>query len=646
MRCAGRRVRTRAPVGVNEEVPVEALAIVVVGVLAVVGVRAVAGRVGMAAPLLLVLVGVAVSLVPAMPEVTVDAEWILAGVLPPLLYSAAVGTPTMNLRRDLRTISGLSVLLVVATTAVVGLAATWLVPGIGLAAGLALGAIISPTDAVATAIVRGSRVSPRLTAILEGESLLNDASALVVLRAAIAAMAVTVTLADVVGDFVRAVLVAVAVGWLVGRANLVVRRHLRPAAAGVAVSLVVPWAAYLASERFGGSGLVAAVVAGLVTGLGSPRYLRAQDRVTERAVWSTLELVLEGGVFLVMGLELAGLVADVRAARGSVTGAIVVALAAGAIVLAVRALFVWPVVVAQRRRARRVPQVRERLDAISDSLEERVAHGEVVRAGGPGAGRPVPAARQGRDPRRSGDPQRFAERVRARTEQMRSTIRRRQNDLDYLTAEPMGWRHGAVLVWAGMRGAVTLAAAQSLPAGTPQRSFLVLVAFVVAAGTLLVQGGTLGWVVRRLGLQRAPDDPAERADAEAVHAELVLAVRDRLSDPGLVRPDGTPYSAAVLSRAFSRGPVARPGEARSEEEVVPGEESVPDVPASDELGSDDRRSQVRAEYADLRADLLDTQRSALLAMRSEGRHTSSALDAALRVLDAEQIGLDLRRPPR
>src|SRR5690242_3213738 len=257
--------------------PMDLLIVVVLGVLAVVGVNALAPRIGVAAPLLLVLLGVVVGYLQVTGTVEISSEVILGGVLPPLLYSAAVSMPTMEFRRDFRIISGLSVLLVFGSAIAVGLLVSQLLPGIGLPLAIALGAIVSPTDAVATAIVRKAGVSARIVTVLEGESLLNDASALVLLRSAVAAVGVTIIWRHVLTDFVFAVVVAVLIGLVVGRLNLVVRARLRQATSSVAVSLVVPFVAYLPAEHLGASGLVAAVTAGLVTGHGAPRYLRPED---------------------------------------------------------------------------------------------------------------------------------------------------------------------------------------------------------------------------------------------------------------------------------------------------------------------------------------------------------------------------------
>ncbi len=200
--------------------------VAIVGVVAVVAVTALAPRLGVAAPLLLVTMGLATSLLPFVDRVTVPPEWILGGVLPPLLYSAAVNTPTMEFRRDFRLISLFSVVLVAVSAVTIGLLATWLVPGLPLGIGIALGAIVSPTDAVATSIVRQAGVAPRLVTVLDGESMLNDASALVLLRSAVAAVGVSVSLWEVALSFVWAVAAAVGIGYVVGRVNLAVRSRI------------------------------------------------------------------------------------------------------------------------------------------------------------------------------------------------------------------------------------------------------------------------------------------------------------------------------------------------------------------------------------------------------------------------------------
>jgi NhaP-type Na+/H+ or K+/H+ antiporter len=577
----------------------------VLGVVAIVAVSSLAPRVGVAAPLVLVLLGVGVSFLPFVPAIEVDHEWILGVVLPPLLYSSAVGMPTMDFRRDFRIISGLSVVLVVVSAVVVGFVVSWLVPGVGLAAGIALGAIVSPTDAVATSIVRRAGVSPRIVTVLEGESMLNDASALVLLRAAIAALATSVALIDVAGRFVWSVVVAAAIGFAVGKLNLLVRSWIGQPAASVAISFVVPFVAYLPAEWAGASGLVAAVVAGLVSGYGAARRLSAEDRITERIVWSTVELLLESAVFLLMGLQLFGLVEGLAAEGESLLGALALGGIAALLVIALRTAFVGPSVWSLARRARRNPAVRERLT----DAQERLAHGDL----------------RGPPRRAAADPAEQARRTETRMRRIGTVLTQRIADIDYLTAERFGWREGVVLVWAGMRGAVTLAAAQSLPPDTPHRSLLVVAAFAVAAGTLLVQGGTLPWVVRRLRLGER-DDGADAGEHAALRQELVRSAVAELERSDLRRPDGSRYSAASLARIRELGLLPR----RDEDEE--GDDRPSPVAVAEELRS-------------LRLALIIAERAALLRIRDVGTYRSSVLDDALVQLDAAEIGIRLRERP-
>ncbi|WP_235559514.1 cation:proton antiporter domain-containing protein, partial [Microbacterium sp. Leaf351] len=190
----------------------EGLWFVVAGVIVVAVVTAFGRRHNVAGPIILVAIGLLCSLLPFIPDLPrVDPEWILVGVLPPLLYSSAVALPAIEFRRDIRPIAGLSVLLVVLSSVALGVVFTWVIPGLSLPLGIALGAILSPTDAVATSVVKRLGIAPRVTTILAGESLLNDATALVILRTAIAAIAGGFSLGEAMISFVWAVLGAVIV---------------------------------------------------------------------------------------------------------------------------------------------------------------------------------------------------------------------------------------------------------------------------------------------------------------------------------------------------------------------------------------------------------------------------------------------------
>ena len=605
-----------------------------VAVLAIVAVTALAPRARVAAPLILVALGIAMSFLPQVPTVEIEPEWILAGVLPPLLYSSAVSLPTMEFRRDFTAIGALSVLLVLLSAVLLGVLFTHLIPGIPLSIGIALGAIVSPTDAVATRIVKRLNASPRVVTVLEGESLLNDASALVLLRSAIAATATAVSMWSIAGSFIWAVVGAVGIGFVVGMLGLAVRARVGNAALSTAVSFVVPFLAYLPAERLDASGLVAVVVTGLVTGNGAAKYLRPQDRFAEESNWRTVELLLEGGLFLLMGLELYGLVEEVHAEHGSVGRAAAVATVAVIAVLAIRALFLWPVLEAQQRRAERGRAVRGQIADLSDRLDRRLD--EVAESGETELilePRPWAQERDGVVPMDEpdhlvGGPVRRAVLGDGptvvpveRANRWQEILRRRTADIDYITAEPLGWREGALLVWAGMRGAVTVAASQTLPVDTPQRSFLVLVAFAVAGGTLLVQGGTLPWAVRRLGLIGSSGRAEE--DLTGVRAELNEAAAELLDHEGLRRRDGDSFDPAVVARV--RQDVLRERTSQDEDELAPAD--------------------AFRQYRELRLRAIAAQRQALLAARSSGVYSSEALGHALDVLDAEQISVEMRRGP-
>ncbi|MEJ5913479.1 cation:proton antiporter [Pseudokineococcus sp. 1T1Z-3] len=526
--------------------------------LAVAAAAAVGPRLGVPAPLILVLLGVGVSVLPGVPAVTLSPEIVLVGVLPPLLYSASASMPAMHLRREVGAVSALSVVLVVVSALALGGLLTLLVPGLEYGWAVALGAVVSPTDAVATAVVKRAPVSQRVSALLEGEGLLNDASALVLLRAAIASAAATVSLWDVLGQFAWAVLVAVVVGIAVGHLSLSLRRRVGDPTVTTLLSFVVPFAAALPTEALGGSGLVAAVAAGLVVGRRGPRLLSPQQRRSDEESWATLSLVLEGGIFLLMGLEIAGIVAD---AGG--TGVAVRALGTAAVTLVaallVRAAVVAPLLGLLHLRGHRGQLVRGRVEEMRRQLEEG-----------------LPLTPPGRHRRRWRDAPDVRERLSRRIQVLLA-------DIDYLTASPLGPREGAVVVWAGMRGAVTVAAAQTLPTGSdgPQeRSLLVLVAFAVAALSLLVQGGSLGLLVR--WLRPGTDDPAAVA---AERREVVQLARD---------------SADAVAATEGQTP------------------------------REHRVAQLRAA------------REALLDARDLGVYDADVLTAVLAVVDAEQISLDLR----
>ena len=520
----------------------EFLIIGVLGLVVVASTAALEPRMRLAAPLVLVLLGIVVSLIPAVPAIEIDPELIIAGILPPLLYASAASMPAMEFRRDFGAIGGLSVVLVVVTSLLLGVFFMLVLPDLGFWWGVALGAIVSPTDAVATSIARRAGLSGRTATVLEGEGLLNDATALVLLRTAVAGSAATIGFGQIVGTFAYSVIVASVLGLIVGRVNVWVRSRIEDSTANTVLSIAVPFLASIPAELLGASGIVAAVVAGLITGQTSARHLPPSHRLSDNQVWSAIALVFEGAVFLILGLELRSILDGASDDGADLLLAVAAALGALLIVVVIRAGYVAPLLYLLHRRAQRGDRMRGHLEAFQGRLDDVQA--------------PV-----------------------GRIERMRTRTRRVLADIDYLAGAPMGVREGIVLVWAGTRGAVTVAAAQTLPADAPHRELMILVAFIVALVSLLAQGGTIGLVVRRA----APAQP----DPEAVEAE-----RAQLLD---------------IMREAAAG------------------------------------AEGDADTTEGRITVLNAQRRALLAVRDDGTISSEELSHALAGLDAAQITVEMRR---
>ncbi|WP_350276324.1 sodium:proton antiporter [Kribbella sp. HUAS MG21] len=439
-----------------------------------------ARRTGVAAPLLLVALGIGASYLPGTPTIHIEPEIILAGVLPPLLYTSAVKLPVLDVRRNFGLISWLSVVMVILSALAIGGVVHALFPNISFALATALGAVVSPTDAVAaTAIGHRLGLPPRLMTVLEGESLVNDASALVVLRTAVAALAVTAhfSLGHTVLDFAWAVVGAVLAGAIVGWLTVVLRQRLDDPVLNTTISFAVPFLAYFPAEEVHASGVLAVVVAGLLTGaLGNKRF-SARDRQTQSTTWTTISFILESGVFLAMGYQLPELVDDARAETtlGEITALVLLVVA---LLIALRFLgLAWPFL-RSRRGPGRHEQVRAQLDQFEehlDALEPSGARGE------------------------------------NRLAWARRRLARGRADADFEEREPITGRGLLVLAWAGMRGVVTVAAVQTIPAGTPHRATVVLAAFVVALITLVLFGISLPAVIARMRFR--PESTEDRRDS-------------------------------------------------------------------------------------------------------------------------------------
>jgi CPA1 family monovalent cation:H+ antiporter len=512
----------------------------IVALVAVVTALAVAARrLGLSEPLVLTVAGVAGSYLPFVPVVTLTPDLVLFGLLPPLLYTAAIRTSLVDFKANRRAIGLLSVGLVAFTAFAVGTAAWFLLP-IPFAAAVALGAVVAPPDAVATtAVARRIGMPRRLVTILEGESLLNDAAALVLLHTAVAAALGSVSVFHIAGKFLWAAGGGVAVGVIVALALGAMRRHIRDPVLDTTLSFLAPFVAYLPAEAAKASGVVAVVTAGLILGHRAPVVQSAASRIAERTNWRTVEFTLQNSVFLLIGLQVRVIVEDAwnsGLGHGHIIGACVGILAT---VVIVRPIWVFPGTYLPRR----IRAIRE--------------------------------------------------------------------------AEPAPpWQNVVVVSWAGMRGVVTLAAVFVLPLKTPYRPVLVLAALVVVGGTLLLQGTSLPWLVKRLRL---------RGPSRIEDALQEAGLMQQVTDAGLraLEAEAGPDTPQEVLQSL-RVRVAQQTNA-AWERLGPGE--------ADLLTPSEH-------YRRLRLLMLEAERTELLAVRDSGVLDHEVLQAVLGVLDLEESMID------
>ncbi len=503
--------------------------------MAVLLVTAAARKLAWSAPLCLIAVGVVASYVPGVPEYELDPEVVLLGLLPPLLYATAIRTSLIDFRRNRGPILLLSVGLVFFTAVAVGVVAWLVIPGLSLAAGIAIGAVVAPPDAVAaTAVARKIGMPRKLTRLLEGESLFNDAAALVALRTAIAAMAGSVSILQAGGDFLLAAGGGAVIGVAVGALAAMIRTRLEDPVTDTALSLAVPFIAYLSAEAIHGSGVIAVVIAGLILGHKAPSMLSGRSRLASRLNWQTIQFLLENMVFLLIGLQVRRIMTEVGESGLSALQLAVICAATLGATIVTRVLWMAGIGISRRLFRRHV----------------------------------------------------------------------------------WPWRYSAVVAWAGMRGVVTLAAAFVLPPETPQRAVLVLVAFVVVAGTLVLHGTTLPVLVRRLKLP--PPDPAEDALQEAaVLNNMTQVALEKLEE---IRTPDDPEDIVERIRSRLRH--------RSDS-------------AWEQLGKQSSLAETPSDaYRRLRLELLEVERDQFLKARDSGMADDDVLRRILERLDIEESMLD------
>ncbi|WGD37309.1 cation:proton antiporter [Lysinibacter sp. HNR] len=565
--------------------------IILIAVTLMIGAALFSRRTGIATPLILLTIGIGISFIPSVPTIEIDPEWILAGVLPPLLYAAAVNVPVLDFRRNFKAITGLSVTLVIVNAIVTGLLLHWIMPQINLALAIALGAVISPTDAVAaTSIGKRLGLPSRLVTLLEGESLVNDATALVLLRSSIAAIGGTVSLWSVAGDFVFSAAAAILIGLIVGWITITIRSRLNDPVLTTTVSFMVPFLAYIPAEHIGASGVLSVVVAGLVTGHRGTKVLAANDRISEHTNWNTVQFILEHGVFLLMGLELRGLITDLDHSQGQLGNALLVGLILTVLVTLLRFVFVIPQMTLLRRDEQKRLNDADRLNEMEERLKKY-------------------------------EPQ--SERLKKQKTRAQRGVAQRSAHLSFIENQGLTWKGSVILSWSGMRGVVTLAAAQSLPAATPYRSFLIVVAFTVAVLTLVGLGGSLPFVIRKMRIQ-GDDVDAHRLETLSLLKEINEAALAILDEPAKLLIEDKPVDPGVVERLRKQ----------YQKRAI----------LSQMTGPSTERLNVATQTFILQRRMLEAARDELLDARAIGGYSSRAIKQAQELFDMEEYRLNKIHP--
>ena len=607
--------------------------IALLGMLIIVASQFIAPKVGVASPLILLGVGLAIGFLPQVGAIEIAPHIILEIVLPPLLFSAAVRMPTMDFRREMQAVAMLAIPLVFISSFAIGFLINWMVPQISLAWGVALGAVLSPTDAVAVSIAKRSGVSHRIITVLEGEGLFNDATSLVLLAAAMNAGLASdndaLNPALLTGRVLVALGIAIVVGLIVGEVGVRIRSIIKDSSTDTVFSFAMPFIASIPAEHVGGSGLVAAVVAGLVVSGRRAGMISAQNRRFSQQNWSTMTLMLESGIFLAMGLQAFGIIEDADGDGGGLARAAVIAVIAGSLIMVIRALFIAFMLTwldhRRKHRKRRYHAEAERLEA----FEHRMAQACVVDS-------EVLASRNLSEEQWLRTMNLWRRRLRIRERQ--HAVRR--SDIDYFENEPLGPREGSVIVWAGMRGAITLAAAQTISSDAPMRSFLLTIALFIASGALVIQGLSLPWLIRLIKPKMASADISEE-EREELRQVMSSALVDTALAQAIKEVDAQTLLSAGVSRTLSR--LGNVVDLQTSPSLGASSESFPDTDGENEATpvemseEEVERSFTREQIRELALEAIHAQRDALLQARDEGIFSSAALEGALARLDNEEI---------
>ncbi|OZF05432.1 Na+/H+ antiporter [Rhodococcoides fascians] len=530
-------------------------------VIAAVAVAGFAKRFDLQVPLVLVAVGSVASFVPGVPQLTLSPELILGVVLPPLLYSAALDFSFVSFRKNLGHILRLGIVMVIVTAVAVGYFANWLVPELTLGAALVLGAVVAPPDAVAAiAVGRKLGLPSRMMAILTGESLVNDAAALTLFTLAVASVTGKKIEIDSPVLFFA---YEIAGGVIVGYVLARIVRFVRSRIRDSSLETVLGLVLPFTAYLAAEEIHASGVLAVVTAGFVLGRVtadVAVPTRIQERQVWPLMDLLLEAFVFAYMGLQLKSVIQEVQRDGLPVHHIFAYALLVLLVVIVVRPA--WIFVNTSRRSV------------------------------------------------------------------VRKLLRRKASE----TSDALGltWRQNLVLSWAGMRGVVTLAAASGVPLATvagdpfPGRAVIQAVAFVVAVGTLVIQGLTLPMLIRRLDVADA--DEQRRTDEQAALARSISrsAAEQYLSEAAVNGIAGA--SRESVEHVLER--VRRSVRAR--------------LDADETEDHEERIAAAGALFDTLRRNVLVAQRAALVHARDEGELDDEVLRTVLDGLDVEEAAAEAR----
>ncbi|MFJ3227611.1 Na+/H+ antiporter [Streptomyces sp. NPDC086783] len=505
-------------------------------------------RFGLPAPVLMTLLGIVLALLDFVPNVDIPPDLILPALLPPLLYAAVRRTSWRQFAANKRPIFLLAVALVFVTTVVVAVVAGAIVPGLPVAAAVALGALVAPPDPVAATAVAGQLGLPRrLVSILEGEGLFNDVTAIVLYHVAIAAaVSGTFSLPGAALDFLLSAVVALVIGVALGWGANKLMDLLGDPTLQIGLTLLVPYASYVLAEELHGSGVLAVLTTALFLAEYSTDADDVMTRLAGHTFWDVVDTLVTGVAFGLIGLELHNAIRTAEGHWGEMLGW------AGTVVLVVvlvRLAWLLPATwLTQRLHAKR----------------------------------------------------------------------------DYDEDIPTSWRETVVMWWSGMRGVASVALALAIPlkmddgSPFPNRDEIIFIAFGVIMATLVLQGLTLPFLVRKLGVR--PDVDSEKEFEKGLAIRAAKAAKRRLKEIEEVEELPEELSEQLLRRAFDIG-----------------------LRISPELGDDERREAHEQRARRIRrvrriqAEMMSAARHEVLSARSEPGADPEIVDRVLRHLDVRSL---------